>query len=131
MRHVSNLLAVHRVRPQDHSSDEENSDDLLSDEELEISTEMLSEALATRIGGRKKAIDEDGKDETESRRGRRRRKEISERCVSMHRWAGGVSLSTSKSRERCHDASLFSRKYNAVFPGWQPQCRQTGNFGIK
>ena len=52
-RYVNNFLAVHRVRPQDDGSDEEaNSDDLISDEELQVSNASLADALSTRIGGR-------------------------------------------------------------------------------
>ena len=51
-RYVGNFLSVHRVRPRDNESDECNSDDLVSDEELQVSNASLSQALNTRIGGK-------------------------------------------------------------------------------
>ena len=50
-RYVTNFLSVHRVRPQDEASEDGNSDDIVSDEELQVSSEQLIDALATRIGG--------------------------------------------------------------------------------
>ena len=58
---VGNYFSVHRVRPQDDDASEDgNSDDIVSDEELQVSSEQLLDALATRIGGRerKQAADE-------------------------------------------------------------------------
>ena len=57
-RHVGNFLVVHRVRPGDEDSDGGNSDDIASDEELEVSRSCLEEALATRIGGRERQAEE-------------------------------------------------------------------------
>ena len=51
-RYVGNFLSVHRVRPADEGSDVGNSDDVISDEELVLSSEALADALRTRIGGR-------------------------------------------------------------------------------
>ena len=59
MRYVSNFLCVHRVRPNNDDSEVGNSDDVISDEELQISSERLAEALATRIGGREHRADAD------------------------------------------------------------------------
>ena len=36
-RYVGNFLSVHRVRPQDEASEDGNSDDIVSDEELQVS----------------------------------------------------------------------------------------------
>ena len=52
-RYVGNFLSVHRVRPQNDDSDAEaNSDDIISDEELQVSSASLAEAKQRR--GRKK-----------------------------------------------------------------------------
>ena len=51
-KYISNFLAVHRMRPQDDESDDDNSQYIVSDEELEISRASLAEALSTRIGGK-------------------------------------------------------------------------------
>ena len=51
-RYVGNYLSVHRMRPvDDDASAADNSDDLLSDEDLTLSSESLLDALRTRIGG--------------------------------------------------------------------------------
>ena len=51
-RYVGNFLSVHRIRPvDDDASGADNSDDMLSDEELTLSSESLLDALRTRIGG--------------------------------------------------------------------------------
>ena len=54
-RYVGNFLSVHRVRPRDDDEDDANSDDVVSDEELELTAADLEEALTSRIGGREKA----------------------------------------------------------------------------
>jgi len=61
-RYVGNFLSVHRVRPTDDGSEDGNSDDIISDEELQVSQTTLAEALATRIGGREgtEAEEEEG-----------------------------------------------------------------------
>ena len=46
-----NFLAVHRMRPRDKDEADCNSDDVVSDEELEVSRNALVDTLATRIGG--------------------------------------------------------------------------------
>ena len=51
-RYIRNFFNVHRMRPHDEENDDCNSDDIVSDEELEVSRSSLAEALATRIGGR-------------------------------------------------------------------------------
>ena len=52
-KYVSNFLSVHRMRPRDDDeSDDGNSQDIASDEELEISRSELMDALTTRIGGK-------------------------------------------------------------------------------
>ena len=53
-RYVSNFMVVTRARPQEEEHGGENSDDLKSDEELELRTGDLALALETRIGGRKR-----------------------------------------------------------------------------
>ena len=58
-RYVSNFLCVHRVRPDNDDAEVGNSDDVISDEELQISSDKLAEALATRIGGRERRADAD------------------------------------------------------------------------
>ena len=65
-RYVSNFLAVHRVRPRDDESDCGISDDIVSDEELQVSNVSLADALITRIGGQqqKENRSSDGKDES-------------------------------------------------------------------
>ena len=53
-QYVCNFLGVTRVRPSDRSNDvDENSDDLVSDEELVLGPGDLAAALETRIGGRR------------------------------------------------------------------------------
>ena len=51
-RYVGNFLSVHRIRPDDGGSDCGNSDDIIDDEELRVSSVSLPDALATRVGGR-------------------------------------------------------------------------------
>lgn len=52
-RYIRNFLSVNRMRPRDRDQEAEcRSDDLISDEELELSREELAEALETRIGGK-------------------------------------------------------------------------------
>ena len=43
---------MHRMRPRDDDEEDCNSQDVVSDEELEISTTTLIDALTTRIGGK-------------------------------------------------------------------------------
>ena len=43
---------MHRMRPRDDDEEDCNSQDVVSDEELEISTATLIDALTTRIGGK-------------------------------------------------------------------------------
>ncbi|CAE8714602.1 unnamed protein product [Polarella glacialis] len=50
-KYVSNFCAVNRVRPADDDL-LENSDDNFEDEELDLSSSDLAEALLTRVGGR-------------------------------------------------------------------------------
>ena len=50
-RYVSNFMVVTRARPQEEEHGGENSDDVKSDEELELRTEDLARALEKRIGG--------------------------------------------------------------------------------
>ena len=60
-RYVGNFMSVHRVRPEeDPDSDVPNSDDMLSDEELELDHDSLPEALETKVGGRKKGDADEG-----------------------------------------------------------------------
>ena len=51
-RFVRKCLAVHRMRPRDEDEADCNRDDVVSDEELEVSRIALVDALATRIGGK-------------------------------------------------------------------------------
>ena len=53
-RYMSSVMVVTRARPQEDKHGGENSDDLKSDEELDLRTEDLARALETRIGGRKR-----------------------------------------------------------------------------
>ena len=48
---------MHRVRPEDEASDDGNSDDIVSDEELQVSSDQLIDALTTRIGGKTRTED--------------------------------------------------------------------------
>ena len=51
-RYVGNFLSVHRMRPvDDDASGADNSDDLLSDEDLALSSDSLLDVLHARIGG--------------------------------------------------------------------------------
>ena len=52
-QYICNFFAVHRMRPRDDDDEDDcNSQDVVSDEELEISKASLADALATRIGGK-------------------------------------------------------------------------------
>ena len=51
-KYIGNFLSVHRVRPMDDDESDANSDDIVSDEELQMSAASLKEALSTRIGGK-------------------------------------------------------------------------------
>ena len=61
-QYVCNFLSVHRMRPRDDDSDDGNSLDIASDEELEVSRTSLAEALGTRVGGK----ENDGVDATDA-----------------------------------------------------------------
>ncbi len=51
-RYKSNFIAVHRVRPTgDEDAGLDNSDDLMTDEELEVTADMLPDVLGTRQRG--------------------------------------------------------------------------------
>ena len=63
-RYVGNFLSTYRVRPGDDDSDGGNSDDLISDDELQVSKASLEEALTSRIGGRE-VRDEEEQEEVE------------------------------------------------------------------
>ena len=53
-RFVSNFMCVSRLRPKDNDNEADgNSDDLVSDEELILESKDLTEALQTKIGGKK------------------------------------------------------------------------------
>jgi hypothetical protein len=52
MQYINNFFCVNRLRPVNAEHDEANSDDLLSDEDVQLSTEDLAHVLQTRIGGR-------------------------------------------------------------------------------
>ena len=88
-RYVGNFLSVHRVRPRDDESDENNSDDLVSDEELQVSTASLAEALNTRIGGKQRG--------TEVAEGSVTHFQNSEATMSLgqHIWGGGSGSPTT------------------------------------
>lgn len=60
-RYVGNFMAVHRVRPGGDDSDSACSDDMVSDEELEVTHASIEAALATRVGGHGRGDDEEGK----------------------------------------------------------------------
>ena len=64
-RYVGNSLSVCRVRPADDGSEQGNSDDMVSDEELHVSTGCLKEALVTRIGGRNREEDDEAREAAE------------------------------------------------------------------
>ena len=65
-RFVSNFMCVSRLRPKDNDNEADgNSDDLVSDEELILDSKDLTEALQTKIGG-KKPSEEQGINEEES-----------------------------------------------------------------
>ena len=51
-KYIGNFLSVHRVRPMDDDESDGNSDDIVSDEELQVSAASLKEALSARIGGK-------------------------------------------------------------------------------
>ena len=55
-RYIQNFLVVTRVRPEDDNA-EENSDDLLSDEELHLDNFLFEEAISTRLGSGKNRPD--------------------------------------------------------------------------
>ena len=60
-RHMGSFMSVHRCRPQDdEDSDVCNSEDIISDEELHLSDNLLEEALTTRIGGREEKKGNEG-----------------------------------------------------------------------
>ena len=50
-------MSVHRVRPSGNDSDGDNSDDILADEELDLTNDMLSDVLQSRIGDKQRDAD--------------------------------------------------------------------------
>ncbi len=58
-RYVSNFISIHRLRPSDGVEDDAaNPDDMIEDEDVVVTKEMLPEVLETRIGGKSKKSDE-------------------------------------------------------------------------
>ncbi len=58
-RYVSNFISIHRLRPGDHDEDAMgNPDDMVEDEDVVVTKDMLEEVLETRIGGKSKQVDE-------------------------------------------------------------------------
>ena len=51
-RYINNFLAMHRVRPSNAEEDDEaaNSDDMLNDEDVQVTRGCLEEVLNTRAG---------------------------------------------------------------------------------
>ena len=64
-RYVGNFLSVHRMRPHDEESDCGNSDDIIEDEELQLSSATLEEALGTRVGGKAQSASVDEQEKAE------------------------------------------------------------------
>ena len=52
---MGNFMVVTRARPDANDSDDGHSDDLLSDEELELTRGDLAQALETRVGGQRRS----------------------------------------------------------------------------
>ena len=61
-RYIGNFMSVNRMRPRDDDSDAGNSEDIVDDEELEISRSSLTEALVTKIGGKDSEKNDDDND---------------------------------------------------------------------
>ena len=58
-RYVSNFISIHRLRPGNDDEDGTgNPDDLLDDEEVFVTKDMLAQVLETRVGGKSKQVDE-------------------------------------------------------------------------
>ena len=57
-RYVSNFISMHRLRPGDDEEAMANPDDLLKDEPIYVTKDMLEEVLETRIGGKTKQNDD-------------------------------------------------------------------------
>ena len=52
-RYVSNFISIHRLRPGNNDEDAmANSDDMVEDEEVCVTKDMLDNVLETRIGGK-------------------------------------------------------------------------------
>ena len=52
-RYVSNFISIHRLRPGNNDEDAiANSDDMVEDEEVCVTGDMLDDVLETRIGGK-------------------------------------------------------------------------------
>ena len=58
-RYVSNFISIHRLRPDDDGEDGlANPDDLVEDEDVCVTRDMLDEVLDTRIAGKTRANDD-------------------------------------------------------------------------
>ena len=58
-RYVSNFISIHRLRPGDEGGDGlANPDDMMEDEEVFVTKEMLDDVLETRIGGKTKICED-------------------------------------------------------------------------
>jgi len=90
-RHICNFIAVYRVRPQDEDAEDCNSDDIISDEELELSSHNLAEALTTKIGGRDPDGMVSGEDALES--GTHHANSEAAMQLGAEVWAGGSGSS--------------------------------------
>ncbi len=124
-RFVYICLKVFRCRPKDDDVDDARSEDMVSDEELEVEHEDLVEMLQTRIGGHEKDVGIDDTEGQDDERGKSHYANSSEGCALASatwtaaaegsaplscgegvRWARGVveqaKASANKSR-RCEE----------------------------
>ena len=49
-RYISNFISIHRLRPSEDNNVMDNSDDMVDDEEVQVTSEMLDSVLDTRVG---------------------------------------------------------------------------------
>ena len=106
-RFVYNLLNVCRCRPKDDDVDDARSDDMVSDEELEVKHEDLVEMLQTRIGGHEKDVGIDDTEGQDDERGKSHHANSSEGCaLASATWTAAAESSASLS---CDEGMRWAR----------------------
>ena len=110
-KHTGNYMAVHRVRPSDDDENSACSDDMVSDEELAVTHASIEAALVTRVGGRGREEDDEGK------AGSHKDNSSTGMSLAQTVWTPNNSVNSDISRaeeRRVHGLGLSEPEMNAV-----------------